>query len=122
MIALIAIVFLYSFLLIFQCFYTFLLDLEFINNTTLKFSISHSYSCSFFLTRVEVCILRTLHVVCREKFAKYLRKICEKFAKYLRNICKKFAKILQNIRKKYAKNLRKICEKFAKKLQKIKIR
>ena len=36
--------------------------------------------------------LRTLHVVCHEKFAKYSQKICEKFAKYSQNIRKIFAK------------------------------
>ena len=34
-------------------------------------------------------ILRTLHVVCREKFRKYLWKICEKIAKNLQKICEK---------------------------------
>ena len=60
--------------------------------------------------------LRTLHVVCREKFAKYLRKICEKFAKYSRKICEKFTKNLRKIRKKIAKNqnLRKFREKIMK--------
>ena len=61
----------------------------------------------------KVILLQTLHVVCREKFAKNSRNIREKFAKYLRNICEIFAKYSWKICKNFAKNLQKIkiCEK-----------
>ena len=80
----------------------------------------------------NIYYLRTLHMVCREKFAKYSRKICKIFAKYLRNICEesvknsqkihekfKFAKYSQQIREKIRKNSRMLifCEFFANILQ-----
>ena len=58
----------------------------------------------------KVILLQTLHVVCREKFAKNSRNIREKFAKYSRNICEIFAKNLQNIREIFMKKSGKICE------------
>ena len=66
-----------------------------------------------------IIILRTLHVVCRKKFAKYSWKICEKFAKYSWNIREIFAKYSRKIRKKlkFAKYLRKIREKIRKNSQ-----
>ena len=59
-------------------------------------------------TRHHEVTLRTLHVVCHKKLAKYLQKICKKFAKNLRKICEIFAKYSQKIREKFAKNSRKI--------------
>ena len=39
----------------------------------------HVAGCCVMTTLTD---LRTLHVVCRKKFAKYSRKICEIFVKY----------------------------------------